>query len=155
MKRFALCFGLLFLPLGVSLKAHAFADVAQGGNTCSPVKETSPSIFARINNAGWSISPTDYLSLSCPVARPLPSSTKVWPVVYVQGIANKTLTCTFVVSDVYGVVMKSVSKSTSSAGNQPLYFGDITHAGAGWGSYGLSCTLPPLARIHGYYVYDY
>ncbi len=141
-----------------SRNASAAADTeyplpfsSYGGSTCSP-QYAAVTTWLR-SGWGYNTSSTTSATVSCPVTRRNPDSSKgiSFSVMYVQNPSGQTTTCTLLEFDVVNNLIKSSSKSTTLTGFQALYFDALTTSPT-WGNYSIVCTVPPHGFLNDYFI---
>lgn len=102
---------------------------------------------------------TGNMYVTCPIVRTDTENTNGldFAVMYIYNPSGKTTTCTFWSRDIFGNSLSGNSynsESTSTAGQQALYFSPYPSVSSEWGTYGISCTLPAGGAIDSYTIFE-
>jgi len=130
---------------------YSYPYSSYGGSTCTP-QYAAVTTWLR-SGWGYNTSATSSTTVSCPVTRRNPDSSKgiTFSVMYVSNPSGATTTCTLMEFDVANNLIQSSTKSVSYAGFQALYFDALTTSPT-WGNYSIVCTVPPHGFLNDYFI---
>jgi hypothetical protein len=152
--------GVLFAALAaVAVPAQAATTGTMSGTACQSLYDPSYQNGRLLWHDGNAIRNSDVYTkyVSCPIPRVNGTSTTGLSAAYVDlsDASAGTMSCSLNSWDDFGnLIASSGTKYSGGTGQREIAFGNFPTSVA-WGTYTLSCTLPPLSATQSTYIYSY